>query len=92
MAGCSAESVNVFSVVHPTWIPQLVQVPLMSADLHKWRAVEGIHNMFEYDVYTFKTLNMIVHFLPIVSLFSFEITSTVPEACVSSKRLLSVLN
>lgn len=48
--------------------------------------------MFEYDVYTFKTLDMVVLFLLIVSLFSFEITSTVPEACVSSERLLSVLN
>lgn len=69
MAGCSAESVNVFSVVHTTWILQLVQVPLMSVDLHKRRAIEGIHNMFEYDVCTFKTLNMVVLFLPIVSLF-----------------------
>lgn len=45
MAGWSAESVNVFSVVHTTWIPQLVQVPLMSVDLHKQRAIEGIHNV-----------------------------------------------
>lgn len=88
--GCSAKSVTVFSAVHTTEIPQLGQVPLMSVDLHIQRAIEGICNMFEY-VCIFMTLN-ILGFFPIVNLFSFEITSAVPEVCISSERLLSILN
>ena len=63
-------------------------MPWRSVDLHKRRAVEGILNMFEHHVCIFMTRNMVALFFPTVNLFSFGISSTVPEACVSSERLL----
>lgn len=40
----------------------------MSVDLHKGRAIERIHNMFDYNVCIFITLNMValLFFLPSV--------------------------
>lgn len=67
MVGCSAKSVNVLSAVPTTSVPQLV--PLMSVDLHKRRAIEGIYNMFEYNVCIFTTLNMVALFFPLLSVF-----------------------
>lgn len=54
----------------------MLQVPLMSIDLDKWRAIEGI-NMLEYNVCIFMNLNVVAFSFPVVNLFSSEITSAV---------------
>lgn len=82
---------TLFSAVLTAKIPQLGQVPLMSVDLHIQRAIKGICNMFGY-VCIFMTLNVLGFFLLSI-FFSFEIPlAAVPEVCISSERLLSVLN
>lgn len=65
----------------------------MSVDLHIQRAIEGICNMFEYVcICLYLHDSEYTGFFPIVNLFSFEITSAIPEVCISSERLLSILD